>query len=590
MAFPGRITASLILLCSVPAISAQVIKSSTQLPGIEEELGANILMRDGTRLAADVFRPENGERWPTVLVRTPYNRKSPAMDSYRYFVTRGYAVVIEDTRGRYASQGEFTSVYQEGPDGNDTINWIAQQPWSDGRVGMVGSSYLGIVQWWAAIQDNPHLKAICPMNSGDDEYLDRFYSTGGALKLGHRLLWLAENFTPPAQVRPLLGSYIYHLPLESADVASIGSRSEIWRTALAHPSYDEYWKQLSIRPKLSAVHIPVLSMGGWFDNYVESEIDAFTRLSKMGKVVETWIGPWPHDPTMVFPTRRFGADSALHVRRVQADWLDRWLKEENKPENVMAPSPLLHVFVMGSDVWREEHEWPLARTQYRPLYLNSGGDANSAEGNGVLSWQPVKRSAPDSFVYDPRRPVPTSGGPICCDQRVFPPGPLDQTQVEHRADVLVYTSPPLTREVEVTGPIRATIYMSTSANDTDLTAKLVDVEPSGQPLLVSDGIQRLRYRISLDRPSFVKRNTPYQVIVDAGVTSYTFGPGHKIRLEISSSNFPRFDRNLNTTFANSAAVTMIRARQTIYHERKFPSELILPVIQRAGPPKTNRWF
>ncbi len=421
---------------------AQIIKKNPRTP-LVEQLGAVIPMHDGTRLAADIFLPSSAGRWPTLLVRTPYNRKASAMLSYRGFSRRGYALVIEDVRGRFASQGSFGNIDQEGRDGNDTINWISEQPWSNTRVGMVGSSYLGIVQWWAAIQDNPHLLAISPMNSGDDEYLDRFYSTGGALKLGHRLLWLAQNFTPPAQVRPLLGSYVSHLPLRTADLAAIGRTSEIWRTALAHPSDDSFWKSLSIRTKLARISVPVLSFSGWFDNYAESELDAFTKLSQHGTPVETWIGPWAHDPGLHFPTREFGPDAHLPIRTVQTAWFDRWLKQRGGSDVPEHEQALLHIFVMGPNVWREEHEWPLSRTRFTPLYLTSDGHANSVSGDGVLRWAPVAKSHADSFTYDPKSPVPTIGGAICCDPRVLPPGPLDQTPVEKRSDVLVYTSAPL---------------------------------------------------------------------------------------------------------------------------------------------------
>jgi hypothetical protein len=243
---------------------------------------------------------------------------------------------------------------------------------------------------------------------------------------------------------------------------------------------------------------------------------------------------------------------------------------------------LLHLFVMGPDVWREEHEWPLARTRYTPLYLVSEGNANSAQGDGLLRWQPVIESQSDTFTYDPKNPVPTTGGSICCDPAVFPPGPLDQHSVERREDVLVYTSPPLSEEIEVTGPVRTVLYVATSANDTDFTSKLVDVQPDGRPLLVTDGIQRLRYRLSLSRPVFVKRNEAYQISVDTGVTSYVFAPGHRIRVEISSSNFPRFDRNLNSAGANSDQTKINKAKQVVYHEKGYPSAIILPVIPREG--------
>ncbi|HEY3939174.1 MAG TPA: CocE/NonD family hydrolase [Bryobacteraceae bacterium] len=558
--------------------AAQVVKKDAPLPGGVEELGLSVPMRDGVHLAADVFLPSAVGRWPAVLVRTPYGRKSPATRSYRYFLQRGYGLVIEDVRGRYGSQGIFGSIAQEGPDGNDTLNWIAEQPWSNHRVAMAGSSYLGMVQWWAALADNPHLFAIAPMDSGDDEYSDRFYSTGGALQLGHRLLWLAENLTPPSRVPARLDTYIRHLPLRTADIAATGVRLPAWRFALDHPSFDDYWKRLSVRQSLPRIDVPVLSLGGWFDDYAESDLDAFSRLSRQHKTIEAWIGPWGHNPGLRFPDENFGPRAAVGIRAKQADWFDKWLKRT--PANNAHGDSLLHIFVMGPDVWREEHEWPLARTRYTPLYLASEGAANSSSGNGALRWQPVRESPADTFTYDPKNPVPTIGGAICCEPKIFPPGPLDQGRVERRPDVLVYTSARLEEELEVTGPVRTILYVSTSVNDTDFTAKLVDVQPDGRPLLVTDGIQRLRYRLSLDKPVFVKRNQAYQISVDTGVTSYVFARGHRIRVEVSSSNFPRFDRNLNSTGPNADQTKMVKAKQTVFHKKGYPSAIILPVIFR----------
>jgi predicted acyl esterase len=570
------------LLLALGARAAQAPKPIPTQPNFEEELGVSILMRDGVRLAGDVFHPNGKGHWPTVLIRTPYNRKNSSNLGYRIFLRRGFALVIEDVRGRFASQGTFGAVEQEGPDASDTINWIAAQPWSDGRVAMAGSSYLGIVQWWAAVQDNPHLMAIAPMNSGDDEYLDRFYSTGGALKLGHRLLWVAQNFHLPSTVPPPFPSYVYHLPIRTADIPATGRAIPVWRTALTHPTYDSFWDALSIRESLRHVTIPVLSMGGWFDNYGESELDAFARLSRQGTPVETWIGPWSHDPALRFPTRDFGAEAVPHVRETVANWLQRLFADVPRgvDHGELSSLPRLHLFIMGPNIWREEHEWPLARTNFTPMYLDSSGHAATSKGDGVLRWQGPKHAHTDIFTYDPKNPVPTMGGPICCDPKILPPGPLDQTTVERRPDVLVYTSPVLTEDLEVTGPIRAQLYVSTSANDTDFTAKLVDVFPNGQPLSVTDGIQRLRYRLSLDKPVFVKRNARYQISIDMGVTSCVFAAGHRIRLEISSSNFPRFDRNLNTTHAIADETKLNKAKQTVYHEDDFRSALILPVIPR----------
>lgn len=547
----------------------------------DEVFEATIPMRDAVSLTADVYLPGGATaagRFTTVLVRTPYNRKLAPGRSYRFFVRRGYALVVEDVRGRYGSKGQFGGINQEGPDGNDTLNWIAAQRWSNGRVAMAGSSYLGIAQWWAAVEDNPHLLAISPINSGDDEYTDRYYSTGGAMKLGHRLLWFSENLKSPEHAPAPPGGYLWHLPLRTSDIPATGFSQGLWRVPLDHPSYDAFWQAESIRDRLRNVQAAVMSFGGWFDNYAESDLEAFSRLAQQHKVVETWIGPWSHSPGVKFPTRDFGAQADLQIRPKQADWFDKWTRHSLHSSLRETETPLLHLFVMGPNVWREEHEWPLARTHFTPLYLTSEGHGNTDAGDGELSWQPIAKAKPDTFTYDPKNPVPTMGGSICCEAKVFPPGPLDQRSVEQRPDVLVYTSTSLTEELEITGPVRTILYASTSVNDTDFTAKLVDVQPDGRPLLVTDGIQRLRYRLSLDKPVLVKRGQAYQISVDTGVTSYVFEPGHRIRVEVSSSNFPRFDRNLNTAGMNSDETKLVKAKQVIYHEKGYPSAVILPVI------------
>jgi predicted acyl esterase len=569
-----------VVLLSCAFASAQSGRKAIEL----RPSSVSIPMRDGVRLAADLFLPGPG-RWPTVLVMTPYDRNTTANRSYRYFLSRGYAVMVEDLRGRYGSRGVFGPVTQAGPDGNDTLDWIAAQAWSNGRVATVGSSYLGLVQWWAALEDNPHLLAIAPMNSGDDEYTDRYYSLGGAVQLGHRLLWLAENENLKGRPLPTPGTYLWHLPVRTSDLVATGTSVAFWRSAIDHPSYDAYWKQRSVRQKLDQLNVPVLSMGGWFDAYAESDLDAFSRLALKRKSIETWIGPWGHNPGLKFPTVDFGVHANIGIRGKQADWFDTWLKQ-NAGAGIHEP-PLLHIFVMGPNVWRDEHEWPLARTHYTPLYLTSSGNANSSAGTGFLRWHPVRNAQPDGFTYDPKTPVPTVGGSVCCDPKVFPPGPLNQAEVERRPDVLVYTSAPLNDEIEVTGPVRTILYVSTSGNDTDFTAKLVDVEPDGRPLLVTDGIQRLRYRLSLDKPVFVKQDQAYQISVDCGVTSHVFFRGHRIRLEVSSSNFPRFDRSLNSTGLNSQQIKLAKARQTVFHEKGYPSAIILPVILKANTTAEN---
>lgn len=572
-----------ILAASLGAVWAQVLPGrgvpETPLPALIEMDNISIPMRDGVALAADLYTPPGAGRWPTILIRTPYSRRSNTTRGYRFFAEHGYAVVAQDVRGRYGSGGSFGSIAQEGPDGSDTLNWIFRQPWSNGRIGMAGASYVGIAQWWAAVQNNPHLVTIFPAVSGDDEYMDRFYSTGGAVQLGHRLVWLSENLAPRGIRRPQFQDDINHRPLKTADLAATTLKLDMWRTPMSHPSYDSFWSRLSIRSRLMNVKIPVCSIGGWFDSYAQSDLNAFSLLSKQGHPVETWIGPWPHNFVTKFSTVDFGATANPHIRSLQLAWFNKYLLTDRFDTKYSRPE--LHIFVMGSGIWRDEHEWPLARTRFTPFYLDSRGQANSAAGDGELRAAFGKDHPPDHFTYNPKTPVPTMGGAICCNPRLLPPGPLDQRSVEQRRDVLVYTSNPLNEETEVTGPIGATLYIATSANDTDFTAKLVDVFPDGRALLVTDGVARLRYRMSLSKPVFVKRNAIYQIHIDAGVTSWVFLPRHRIRLEVSSSNFPRFDRNLNSSRPNAEETVMNTASQTVFHERRYPSVLVLPVIPRV---------
>ena len=538
-------------------------------------------MRDGIRLSTNVFHPPGKGRYPTILIRTPYNKGSDLPSGCGDFIQRGYAVVVQDVRGRYGSEGVFEPLDQEGPDGYDTLNWIARQPWSDGNVGMTGGSYAGIAQWKAAVTGNPHLKAIFPVVSGDDDYLDRFYSPGGAMKLGHRLLWFSWNFASPGFRAPPFAAITTSLPLRTADLVATGRTVDAWQKALNHPSYDDFWKRLSIREHMDRVRVPVFSAGGWYDNYVDSDLDAFTTLDRVPGHPEHHIviGPWAHNITSKFGAIDFGAAASAPLRAYELAWFDRWLKGRADPPPAGSQSPPVNIFVMGLNRWRDEREWPLARTRYTKIYLDSTGHANGLDGDGALGWKPAQSPEPDHFTYDPRKPVPTLGGAICCSATIFPWGPIDQRPVEKRRDVLVYTSAALKRELEVTGPVKVILYASTSAPDTDFTAKLVDLFPSGEARNLCDGILRMRYRQGLDRTLLASGSEIYALTIPAGVTSDVFLPGHRIRLEISSSNFPRFDRNPNTGRPVADESTIRTADQTIYHGRQFPSHLLLPVVK-----------
>ena len=546
----------------VAAVGPRVEKSTVRIP-----------MRDAVRLSANVFLPAGGGRVPVILARTPYGKGTALYGGYELFVNNGYAVVIEDVRGRGQSEGRFLPMTQEVNDGDDTIRWIARQPWSNGRVAMAGASYLGIAQWKAALSGNPALRAIAPVVSGDDDYYDRMYSRGGGLKLVHRLAWIGATLRAPGFHRPPLNSYVNHLPERTSDRFVTGRSIGFWQDAMNHPSYDDYWHSISTRDRLHDVRAPVFIIGGWYDNYVESDLDAFMTIH--GRVpARILIGPWPHDTTVRFTTVDPGPDAVAPLRGMELEWFNRWVKGIEPDEE---PAPV-RIFVMGENRWRDEHEWPLKRTRYTRWYLAGQGRANSLEGDGELVLEPRHHDATDRFSYDPNHPAPTLGGSVCCSAKVFPWGPMDQRPAEARKDVLVYTSEPLAHDLEVTGPVRAYLYVSTSAPDTDFTAKLVDVYPDGRAINLCDGILRLRYRESLAKPVLAEPDEMYRIEIEVGVTSNVFRAGHRIRLDVSSSNFPRFDRNPNTGRPIPDEKQLRSAKQEVFHGRQHPSYVLLPVI------------
>jgi putative CocE/NonD family hydrolase len=493
-------------------------------------------------------------------------------------VDRGYAVVVEDVRGRYESGGRFDPLHQEPADGDDTLNWIARQSWSNGNVGMIGGSYRGIVQWKVALLNNPHLKAIFPVVSGYDDYRDRFYSAGGAMKLAHRLEWMSENLRAPGY-RPDFSKYILHLPLRTADVAATGWPQEMYREVASHPAFDGFWKSISVKEQIARIKVPVFAVGGWYDNYVESDLEAFAALHKTSNVNRVLIGPWPHNMSVPFEGVDFGRDAGVPLRSMQMEWFDQWLMGK---DSKLLSRPPVEIFVMGANRWREESEWPPAEARPKRLYLDGGGRANSLEGDGALADRVPLHGVEDHYVFDPHDPAPTRGGSVCCNPKVFPWGPMDQRPVEQRSDVLVYSTPPLKQDLEVIGPVEVVLYVSTNAKDTDFTAKLVDVFPDGYARNLTDGILRMRYRNSLEKAELLTPGEVYRVMVDAGVTSNVFLKGHRVRVEISSSNFPRFDRNPNTGGPQADETRLWKASQTVYHDRERPSQVVLMVMPWRG--------
>jgi uncharacterized protein len=548
--------------------AAQPMASQLRIP---------VPMRDGVRLSTNVFLPAGHAQVPAILVRTPYGKGSGLIPNYQAFVDRGYAVIVQDVRGRYDSEGTFEPLLQEPRDGDDTINWIARQSWSNGKVGMIGGSYLGIAEWKAALRNNPHLKAIFPVVSGDDDYRDRFYSSGGAMKLGHRLEWLAENLKVPGY-QPDFNKFVWHLPLRSADQAATGHTVDSYAQAMDHPGFDAFWQGISVKEHLDQIHIPVFAVGGWYDNYAESDLEAYAALHKSSGLNRVLIGPWPHNMSYKFQDADFGPEAAVPVRRLQLQWFDQWLMGK---DSALMSTPPVQVFLMGTDKWIELREWPPAEARSKSFYLDSGGHANSMAGDGELRERAGGPDSADRFTYDPHTPVPTRGGAVCCNPAVFPWGPLDQRPVEKRADVLVYSTPPLRSDLEVLGPVKAVLYVASSARDTDFTAKLVDVFPDGYARILTDGILRLRYRGSLERAAPANPGETYEVTIDVGVTGNVFQKGHRLRLEISSSNFPKFDRNPNTGGRIADETRLLKANQVIYHGRGHPSRIELLVVPQT---------
>ena len=367
--------------------------------------------------------------------------------------------------------------------------------------------------------------------------------------------------------------------------ASAGRELPFWKDWIEHSSYDDYWEKINVENRFEEISAPAYIMGGWYDLYAVDSFKIFKAIRERGGTPEARqskliVGPWPHRLSQSPKTGDidFGAPSMFDLDLEEMRWFDYWLKGIN---NGIVDEAPLRIFIMGVNEWRDEHEWPLSRADWQKWYLHSGGEANSVNGDGILSTEPPGEEPPDNFVYDPRNPVQTMGGNNCCSPHIVPWGPHDQRPAEARNDVLCYTSKPLAEDTEVTGPIKVTLYAATDGQDTDWTAKLVDVSPTGYAMNLCDGIIRARYRDSLSEPSLLEANRVYEYRIDVGVTGNVFLKGHQIRLDISSSNFPRFDRNLNTGGPLGLESEMRTVHQAVYHSAECSSHVLLPVIPRG---------
>ncbi|HCI82015.1 MAG TPA: hydrolase [Ktedonobacter sp.] len=537
-------------------------------------------MRDGVTLSADVYGPEDirhGKRYPVILSRTPYLKADPGMlTTGRYFAEHEYVFVAMDVRGRGDSDGTFVPYRNEGRDGYDSIEWCAVQSWSDGNVGTLGGSYLGRIQWLAAVEQPPHLRAMIPLVSPSDPFVE----TPTGVESPMHLCWLHLVSGRVTQLMEAVNwTQVYeHLPLITMDTQA-GLESDNWHTNMEHPLLDDYWRVICYQDKFAQVRVPALHISGWYDDEQIGTPLNFTGMTTQGATPEIrasqrlLMGPWGHrvNTTSVLGEVDFGPQSLIDLRGEELRWFNRWLKHDTAAKDD-AP---VRIFIMGENQWRNEQEWPLARTQWTPYYLHSKRHANSRFGDGTLSTQKPALSEPqDTYSYDPARPVPFITEPTSSQIG----GPDDYAAIERRDDVLVYTTPPLDEDTEVTGPIRVTLYASSSAVDTDFTAKLVDVWPTGFVQRICDSMVRARFRDGMDKPSLIEPEQVYKYTIDCWYTAQVFKQGHRIGLEISSSAFPKYDRNLNTGAPLGKTSEMVVAHQRIYHDESHPSSLMLPII------------
>jgi len=551
------------------------------------ERGVPAKMRAGVVLRADIYRPKAKGKFPVLLTRTPYDKRGE-MDFGPLAAARGYVVVSQDVRGRYTSEGEWYTFKNESQDGYDTVEWAAALPYSNGKVGMFGGSYVGATQMLTAIAAPPHLAGILPVVTASN-YHENWTYQGGAFEQWFDQSWttgLAENTLDRRMGKDSYATrWDTKLPLTDYPLLDPGTPAglaDYYTDWLAHPAYDDYWKHWSIEEHFSQIQVPALHVAAWYDlfqdgsfqNYLGIKAHGGSDAARNGQRLLVIVGGHAGSGPVIGEVD-FGKDSVMNEDALALRWYDYLLKGV---ENGMGSEKPVKLFVMGKNVWREEEGWPLARAKATSYYLHSAGKANTLSGDGTLSTTAPATEAADKYVYDPADPAPTRGGPLCCDGTHQPPGAFDQRPVENREDALVYTTPAFKQDTEVTGPITLEVYVSSSAVDTDFTGKVVDVGPQGFARNLTEGILRARYRTSREKAELMNPGEVYKLTLNLWSTSNVFLAGHKLRLEVSSSNFPRFDRNMNTGEDQGHSARMVKATNAVYHDREHPSALILPVV------------
>jgi putative CocE/NonD family hydrolase len=571
------------------------VASAADQFAVTYERNVAVKMRDGVTLRADVYRPKADGQFPVLLQRTPYD-KNNGVEFGLKAASQGYVVIFQDVRGRYASEGEWYTFKNESNDGYDTVEWAAALPYSNGKVGMFGGSYVGATQMLAAIAHPPHLAGICPVVTSSnyhaswtyqggafEQWFNESWTSGLAMNTFDRTVGGSANAMNRIWKRPL-GEYplfTFANPLE--DESSTAALAPYFVDWLAHPSYDDYWKRISIEEHFGDITVPALHIGAWYDIFLGGSLRNYQGIrdhggsdaARKGQRLLVIIGGHAGGGRRIGDVD-FGPEAEKwNENDATLEWYDFLFKGV---QNRWASGKPAKIFVMGANQWRDEDDWPLARAESTKYFLHSAGKANSLRGDGTLSTvTPAKESA-DQYVYDPATPAPTVGGPLCCDGSHLAAGPRDQRAVEAREDVLVYSTPVLTQDIEVTGPVSVELFAKSSAVDTDFTTKLVDVGPDGFAQNLTEGIVRARYRDSQEQASLMNPDQVYKFSIDLWATSNVFRKGHILRLEISSSNFPRFDANTNTGEDARTAQRAVVATNVILHDAQHPSALVLAVV------------
>ena len=581
-------------------------------------------MRDGVRLATDFYFPVGAEEpLPVVQIRTPYSKMPHRRENSaaRFFASHGFAVAVQDMRGRYQSEGEYFVSRDDRRDGYDMVSWLAGQSWSNGRIGTYGCSYLGENQMQLAATRNPNHAAALPQAAGGSlRYFGVIF--GGATELAASLGWFrgagtkvfyrippgtpretilqVEEMINPAPVPGELDFQAAWRTLPYIDMLkAAGAPPTDFEAFVSHEPGDPWWNHIGYVSHQDRFDVPALHVNSWYDIGVSETLKLFNLLSDNAESDRgrnnqfAIISPTDHCTSEIATSRTVVGeldlgDARLDYWNIYLRWFDHWLRDEGAGDSAgderadFEGMPRLQYYLMGANEWRTAESWPVEGTEFRPMYLHSGGGANTRDGDGRLSWEPPAADQPaDVFVYDPDNPVPTIGGPVCCTGTAeAPAGGFDQSAVEDRDDVLVYTSEPLTEGLEVTGPIELVLYVSSDARDTDFVGKLVDVHPDGTPINIQEGILRARYREGYGRKVWMEESGVYEVRIDLQATANHFLPGHRIRVEVTSSSFPRWDRNLNTGGNNYDETEWVVARNSVHHGPGHASHVLLPIVPR----------